>query len=373
MSRPAALPLPGASGGGAIAFAWQALRRADPRLWGLALLLTAVLVAQNIQWLIEAADIIGLGRAVLVRVLMQAWIMFVMLGAWVIADAGDDARLARPWRVMLAVLAGGPVAAGGAILIGEVFPIREALEAALRAKGGTPPSRWLELAASTIDVVVHSALLVAVLEVVRRRQRTRAALEAAAAEQAALSRRMLESRLEAMQAQVEPQFLFDSLVAVEALYARDPRLAGETLDDLIAFLRVALPRLRESGSTLADEFALVQAYARVLACLNEGAPRLAIDLPEALAARRFAPMLLLPLLQRAVRGAVPSTVALAARREPACLVVELEIARPGLCSEDETLTRVRERLLGLYGTRARLACTESAALTLLTITVDDDA
>lgn len=372
MSRSAALALRPA-GSGAIGFAWQALRQADPRLWGLALLLTAVLVAQNVQWLLEAAPIIGLGQAMLIRVLMQAWIMFAMLGAWVIADAGDNARLARPWRVVIAVLAGGPLAAAGAMLIGAAFPVRDALEASLRAKGGTPPSMIYEMAASTLDVVIHSALLVAVLEIVRRRQRTRTALDAAAAEAAGLHRRMLESRLEAMQAQVEPQFLFDSLVAIETLYQRNPRVAAETLDDLIAFLRVALPRLRDSGSTLADEFALVQAYARVLAGLHEGAPRLALDLPAALATRHFAPMLLLPLLQRAAREAVPADLRLSARHEGTRLEVELEFAQAGLCRDDEALARVRERLAGLYGARARLDCSEQAARTRLTISVDDDA
>ena len=37
-------------------------------------------------------------------------------------------------------------------------------------------------------------------------------------EQATLTRDVLESRLAAMQAQVEPQFLFDTLVDIEKLY-----------------------------------------------------------------------------------------------------------------------------------------------------------
>ncbi|MDQ2734509.1 MAG: histidine kinase, partial [Pseudomonadota bacterium] len=54
-------------------------------------------------------------------------------------------------------------------------------------------------------------------------------------------RRTLESRLQAMQARIEPQFLFNTLAQVGELYERDPAIAGSMLDDLILYLRAALP------------------------------------------------------------------------------------------------------------------------------------
>ena len=48
------------------------------------------------------------------------------------------------------------------------------------------------------------------------------------------SRLALESRLQAMQARVEPQFLFNTLAQVERLYEVDPALGARMLDDLIA-------------------------------------------------------------------------------------------------------------------------------------------
>ncbi len=358
---------------GALAFAARTLRAAPRWAWGLGLLITLILVVVNAQWLLEASAEVGYARAILVRTAIQAWVTFTVLCAWLLADAGSDERMARRRRIALALVASAFVAAIGAIAIGELSGVDGKIEAGLRAKGATPPGLAFSVLGVAFEILVMSTLIVGALEVSRQRRLTRAALEAAAVESASLSRRMLESRLAAMQAQVEPQFLFESLVAIEALYERDARLAGETLDDLIAFLRVALPRLRESGSTLGDEFALVRAYARVLASLHDGAPRLTLDLPAAIASRHFAPMLLLPLLQRAVRQDVPGELTLSARQEGAQLRVDFELSRTGLCHDDETLVRVRERLAGLYGTRGRLACTEQATRTRLTITVESDA
>ena len=134
----------------------------------------------------------------------------------------------------------------------------------------------------------------------------RTARHAAARRQAAeiarleAGRRTLESRLQAMQARVEPQFLFNTLAQVRQLYQSDPPLAGKMLDDLIAYLRAALPHLRESSSTLGKEAALARAYLDIVRVrLGE---RLAfdIDIPPALADARMPPMMLLPLIDHAL-------------------------------------------------------------------------
>jgi hypothetical protein len=63
---------------------------------------------------------------------------------------------------------------------------------------------------------------------------------------------------------VDPQLLFDMLAAVKRFYEQDVTRAEALLDDLTAFLRVALSRLRSAQSTLELEFGLVQSYVRLL-------------------------------------------------------------------------------------------------------------
>ena len=83
--------------------------------------------------------------------------------------------------------------------------------------------------------------------------------------------------------------------------------AADDLDRLITYLRVALPRLREPGSTIEAEIELVKAYLAVVTSLHDGRPALSVTLPDDCRCARFYPMLLLPLLQRAVQAAVRAT------------------------------------------------------------------
>jgi LytS/YehU family sensor histidine kinase len=128
-------------------------------------------------------------------------------------------------------------------------------------------------------------------------------------------------------------------------------------------LRVALPRLRESGSTVQAEVDLLEAYLAVVAARHGGLPAARFSVDPGCANARFSPMLLLPLVQRAMRGAshdgkVPRAVELAVHTAGAEMIARLRIDCPGLCTDDAELARVRDRLSGLYDGRSRLVCEE---------------
>ena len=93
-----------------------------------------------------------------------------------------------------------------------------------------------------------------------------ARLAAAQAAQRDARRRLVGSRLQALQARIDPRMLFDLLDKVRRGYEIDPARAERLLDELVAFLRAALPRLRSPSSSLAREAQLGQAYARLRAC-----------------------------------------------------------------------------------------------------------
>jgi LytS/YehU family sensor histidine kinase len=145
------------------------------------------------------------------------------------------------------------------------------------------------------------------------------------------------------------------------LYQRDTVRAADNLDRLITYLRVALPRLREAGSTMAAEIELVKAYLEVVRSVHDGSPALTVTLADDCREARFYPMLLLPLIQRAVRGGMhrmPASIRIAVQRAGDDIVVVLRIAAAGGCAEDPEIARVRERLAGLYGSKASLDCVE---------------
>ncbi len=200
-------------------------------------------------------------------------------------------------------------------------------------------------------VTLPSLLVFSMLEARTRRQRQGEAVQTLLREHAELRRQALASRLATLQAQVEPGLLFDALVAVEQAYARQAGDASERLERLIRHLRLALPRLREAGATLHSEAALIASHLDLLRDLNGRPPAFEADLGER-GAQCLPPMLLLPLVQRAMRLGSPTHCRLQAGPP-----VRLQVDRPGLCEEDAELAALRERLAVLG---ARLHCHSTA-------------
>ena len=196
----------------------------------------------------------------------------------------------------------------------------------------------------------------------RRSRQRLAALQAAQIERAQLSRHELELRLQAMQARVEPQFLFNTLTQVEKLYDADPGRARRMLDDLIVYLRAALPLIRESTSTLGKEIDLARAYLNIVKVrLGE---RLTYDIALSDDADdvRIPPMVLLPLIDHAiVYGLEPSHSGGSIRIATSISEGKLRLtvldsgagfveAGPG----NDGIQAIRDRLDALYGREAQL-------------------
>lgn len=307
---------------------------------------------------------VGLAHGVLFPLLIGP----VILAGWVIADRAEHSRWPRPWRLALALAISATLAVAIVPRLLDAVGLGMPLELKVDKVNYVIPA-WAMFVETWLSVAIYSGLTIAVLEFRRRHERSQQTLEAALTEQAQLSRQLLESRLAAMQAQVEPQFLFDTLVDVQATYDRDAATGATVMDRLINYLRVALPRLREQGSTVQAEAELLASYVGVVAARHGGRPSVHFVVAPEAAAARFYPMLLLPLVQRAMRvaqrdhGRVPERIELVVKRHAQELGVLLRIQAAGLCADDPELARVRERLAGLYAERARLACQEQAGFT----------
>jgi len=142
-------------------------------------------------------------------------------------------------------------------------------------------------------------------------QRTAAAaatLHQARIDQVALAKQMLEARLQVMRAQIEPHFLFNTLANVKRLCQTDVDGGVTMLDNLVRYLRAALPRMRDERSTLAQEADLVQSYLAVLKIRMGARLRYSIELPPAFGDQPFPPMMLLTLAENAIKhGLNPSS------------------------------------------------------------------
>jgi hypothetical protein len=72
-----------------------------------------------------------------------------------------------------------------------------------------------------------------------------------ALERETLERQALDARLSLLRSQIEPHFLFNTLANVQELVESGSPRAVEVLRSLIAYLRAAMPRLKDRDATLA--------------------------------------------------------------------------------------------------------------------------
>jgi Histidine kinase len=294
-----------------------------------------------------------------------------LLFAWLPADRSEPLHPLRNRRLMVAAVVGTLIAVPLMWAIGDLagWPTYHDL---CKEKCKTPPTVGPRFAADFLAALLPGALSLALIEMLRRRWRSEAMLQGLLNEQAALGRQAMAARLAAVQAQVEPHFLFDVLVDVQQQYAQGQgQAAAEQLETLIHHLRVALPRLRDHNVTTLDaEAALLGSYLNLRRGLERRPVQFDDQLPPALRAAVLPAMLLLPLLQRALRlapGGLPERISLTAWREVDMLGLRLTVSAPGLCGDDADLTAQRSRLQVLAGAGARLHCDEGERATRFTL------
>jgi len=125
----------------------------------------------------------------------------------------------------------------------------------------------------------------------------------AAAEREAMQRQLSETRMQMMQAQVEPHFLFNTLASVEHLIQVDPPRASAMQRSLIQYLRAVLPQMRDNAvlTGLGREVDMVTAYLALLKMRME--ERLTVDLqiPDGLRSAAFPPMMLQSMVENAIK------------------------------------------------------------------------
>jgi len=199
----------------------------------------------------------------------------------------------------------------------------------------------------------------ALVAIDRLRQRYQGAQRLAQAQEhgRAVRQQLAAAQLQTIQARVDPQLLFDMLAAVKRFYERDAQRAEQMLDELAAFLRAALPRLRSARSTLEIEFDLVRSYVRLLRWCADAPVELDIRQPEALATAAFPAGVLLPLLIGPATAA--RCITLEAGAQGAVLHIQLSDTR---APTDAVWDRLRQSLHGLYGERAGLQIQRLGAL-----------
>ncbi|WP_426208048.1 sensor histidine kinase [Massilia sp. TWP1-3-3] len=204
----------------------------------------------------------------------------------------------------------------------------------------------------------------------RQRGRLVDVLQKKELERARADRSTAELRLSVLAAQVEPHFLFNTLASIRSAIDTDPQRAAHIVDHMVAFLRSAIPQMRDEAAnttvTLDSQLHMARCY---LALMHERMARLqfSVRAEAGLDATLVTPLMLISLVENAVKHGVepkigPAHISVAARRAGSDSAPELEInvGDDGVGFGDAAsgdglgLANIHERLRNYFGQRASL-------------------
>ncbi len=188
----------------------------------------------------------------------------------------------------------------------------------------------------------------------------------AAAERESMQRQLSETKMQMMQAQVEPHFLFNTLASVEYLIETDPPRASAMQRSLIQYLRAVLPQMRDNAvvTNLGREADMVKAYLNLLKMRMEERLNVDMQIPEGLRSAAFPPMMLQSMVENAIKHGLEckaegGTLKIVAEVNGGKLrvIVSDDGVGFGVMPSDGTglgLPTIRERLKLLHGDQGQL-------------------
>jgi two-component system LytT family sensor kinase len=189
-------------------------------------------------------------------------------------------------------------------------------------------------------------------------------------------RALLQARMEALQSQINPHFLFNTLNSVSSLVRRDPNRAREVIVKLASIMRRRLQRA-EAFTPLSEEMDFIDDYLDI-EVVRFGPEKLRVtrELEPASLDVMVPSMILQPLVENAIKHGISpkiggGRIVIRSRLQepvrsgdPACLVIEVEDDGVGMGSNSVSsasregagigMANVIERLKVLYGHAAAL-------------------
>lgn len=289
------------------------------------------------------------------------------IGGWA-ALSWMHAHCPRAWRpagapallaMGLAHLAGSVLAVEGLRLVLQLG----VLDVAGGVAGGTALANdWLQRLWIIVVFNTLPALLLAAWRLrTHRLSRWQERLAAASAEQQGVRQELIESELLALQAQVEPHFLFNTLAHIRWHYRHDPLHAGHMLERLVHFARDLLPAAQGAAVAMRVELGLVRHYLELLSLRLGPRLRWEIQVPDEVLDAQVPSMGLLTLVENAIQHGIGrlgrgGTVQVLARAVDGRLHIEVLDDGVGLsdgAGANVGLANLRAKLLLMAGDAAR--------------------
>jgi hypothetical protein len=187
-----------------------------------------------------------------------------------------------------------------------------------------------------------------------------------------------EAELRALQAQINPHFLFNALNALYGTIPRSAEGARRAVLNLAEIFRYCLQNDR-SAINLSEELKIIRAYMELEQLRLGDRLRVEIDVDDSAASVRIPPLSIQPLVENAVKHGVarrtgPGHVMLRIRHSAGVLRVDVRDSGGGMLPSDGSQTgvgldNVRQRLRLAYGPESKLTIGVEAGETVVSFEV----
>jgi len=282
------------------------------------------------------------------------WYIPALLAPLIMASATSESLGRRRWPVQVLVHV------AGALAYSVVHTaIMMALRAVLLSQTGLPksvPSWWIYTLGSYLTqldwLLMTYLFLIGLAHALAYRRES----EARALNAAQLETRLVEAQLQALQRQLHPHFLFNTLNTISGLIRTDAAAADVMIDQLGDLLRMTLHTSSTQEVALKDELDVLQKYLEIEQTRFGHRLRVTMNIePETLDAQ-VPNLLLQPLVENAIRHGIapnarPGWIAIDAEQTGSQLTIQIRDSGDGL-PPDRLMAL--NRGVGLENTRARL-------------------
>ena len=322
--------------------------------WLLVAAVWLALALASVGRLTDNARSVGIGVVFrdFLAIQLVDWAVWLAL-LWPLFAILDATPLVPPKRIQHAVLRLAAWLGAAAVHTAISYPALLALAGPL----GLSPVIWQTSAATPLatfgDDLLNAVIPFTAYAVLRRVHRRRLELARAAN----LERSLLRARLHALDLELRPHFLFNTLNAITALVRSEPAQAERMLITLAQLLRVTLGRTGEEV-TVADELEQLDLYLDIQRVRFRDRLDVQFDVDDDVMSAYVPGMILQPLVENSLTHGLapkiaPGTIRVSVERDGDTVVLRVVDdgvgLPPGGVRERTGVGNTRERLRALYG------------------------
>jgi hypothetical protein len=163
---------------------------------------------------------------------------------------------------------------------------------------------WQFLLAFYIRGLSTGGLMAAILLFAARERDAQRLLHRIRLARVEIEKQVTETRLQLLQAQIEPHFLFNSLSSVKRLYELEPGKGRALLRNLTDYLHLATGRARQREVRLGEEIALAQSFLAIFQVRMGRRLRVKVDVPARLESALVPPLMVGTLVENAIKHGI---------------------------------------------------------------------